>query len=157
MSSAALPQGIPEGACPERREPRIGWFDRLGPRALGIVARRARAQVRRWERLVRSVNDYGPSAARLDEREILQMAEELQLRLRREGFRDDLVARSFALVREMATRTLGERHFDVQLIGGGRLVSGVVAAGGTGGGKTLTGGRAARAGGAAGRSGRTLR
>ena len=138
MSSAALPHGIPEGAYPERREPRIGWFDRLGARAFGIVARRARAQVRRWERLVRSVNDYGPSAARLDEREILQMAEELQLRLRREGFRDDLVARSFALVREMATRTLGERHFDVQLIGGGVLLSGMVAEMETGEGKTLT-------------------
>src|SRR3989442_8461421 len=136
MSSAALPHGIPEGASPERRGPGMGWFDRLGARAFGIVARRARARVRRWERLVRSVNDYGPSAARLDEREILQMAEELQLRLRREGFRDDLVARSFALVREMATRTLGERHFDVQLIGGGGLLGGVVGGMGDGGGKS---------------------
>src|SRR2546425_9467830 len=74
MSSAALPHGIPEGAYPERREPRIGWFDRLGARAFGIVARRARAQVRRWERLVRAVNDYSPSPARPDAREILQIA-----------------------------------------------------------------------------------
>src|SRR3989442_6322675 len=86
MSSAGLPHGIPGGASPERREPGIGWFARLGARAFGIVARRARAQVRRWERLVRAVNDYGPPAARLDEREIFPIGEELQLRLPRGRF-----------------------------------------------------------------------
>src|SRR2546425_6765310 len=91
MSSAALPHGIPEGAYPERREPRIGWFDRLGARAFGIVARRARARVRRWERLVGARKHYCPPAPRPGGREVFQKAEGVQPRLPRGGFCDGLV------------------------------------------------------------------
>jgi preprotein translocase subunit SecA len=58
--------------------------------------------------------------------------------VRREGFERDVVARSFAIVRETATRTLGQRHYDVQLIGGLILLRGMVAEMDTGEGKTLT-------------------
>ncbi len=54
------------------------------------------------------------------------------------GFRDDLVARAFALVCEIADQTLGIRHFDSQLIGGLIMLNGMVAEMQTGEGKTLT-------------------
>jgi preprotein translocase subunit SecA len=54
------------------------------------------------------------------------------------GFVDDLVARAFALVREVAARRLGQRPFDVQLVGGRVLLGGMVAEMETGEGKTLT-------------------
>src|SRR4029450_10037340 len=52
--------------------------------------------------------------------------------------RDDLLPETFAIVREMDKRTMGMRHFDVQLIGGMGLDGGNIAGGKTGGGKTPT-------------------
>src|SRR4029077_17718843 len=51
---------------------------------------------------------------------------------------DDLLFEAFALVREAARRTIGQRHFDVQLIGGMFLHQGCIAEMRTGEGKTLT-------------------
>ena len=51
--------------------------------------------------------------------------------------KDDLLAEAFALVREAAKRTLGQRHFDVQLMGGIALHNGQIAEMKTGEGKTL--------------------
>ena len=50
---------------------------------------------------------------------------------------DDILAPAFAAVREAAKRTLGQRHFDVQLIGGLVLHEGAIAEMRTGEGKTL--------------------
>ncbi len=66
------------------------------------------------------------------------MAGELRLELRRNGFSEQSVARAFALVREVAGRTIGQRHYDVQLLGGWVLLNGMVAEMETGEGKTLT-------------------
>jgi preprotein translocase subunit SecA len=74
----------------------------------------------------------------MDMEQIRGAASELRPLLRRQGFRPDLVARSFALVREAADRTIGERHFDVQITGGWVLLNGMVAEMQTGEGKTLT-------------------
>src|SRR3954469_3392911 len=52
---------------------------------------------------------------------------------------DDLMAEAFATVREAAKRTLGQRHFDVQIMGGAALHLGNIAEMRTGEGKTLTG------------------
>jgi preprotein translocase subunit SecA len=78
------------------------------------------------------------SAAALSDTAVREEAVRLGLELRRHGFRADLVARVFALVREVAGRTLGKRHFDVQLMGGWALLRGMVAEMETGEGKTLT-------------------
>jgi preprotein translocase subunit SecA len=65
-------------------------------------------------------------------------ADDLRGQLRREGLRRDLVARTFALVREMAERKIGLRPFDVQLMGGWVLLNGMIVEMETGEGKTLT-------------------
>ena len=66
---------------------------------------------------------------------ITAMADELQYRLRRGGWHDDTLARTFALVRAAATQTLGMAHFDVQVMGGWVLLHGMVAEMQTGEGK----------------------
>lgn len=66
------------------------------------------------------------------------MAQDLRASLTRAGFQQTLVAKAFALVREVASRTIRMRHFDVQLIGGWILLTGRVAEMDTGEGKTLT-------------------
>ncbi|MBI4241066.1 MAG: preprotein translocase subunit SecA [Candidatus Rokubacteria bacterium] len=138
MSSPGLRTGVSRGAYPERLEPQVGWLDRTATRLAGAVVRRVRARSRRWDRLLGRVASHGRALDGLSDRELQEGAEDLQLPLRREGFQDDLVARSFAVVREAAGRTIGERHFDVQLRGGWVLLCGMVAEMETGEGKTLT-------------------
>ncbi len=58
--------------------------------------------------------------------------------MRKQGYTQELVGKAFALVREVAHRTLSMRHVDVQLIGGLVLLKGMVAEMETGEGKTLT-------------------
>ncbi len=62
---------------------------------------------------------------------------EVKETIQREGESDDAIALVFALVREAARRTLSERHYDVQLIGGLALAKGKIAEMRTGEGKTL--------------------
>ena len=57
--------------------------------------------------------------------------------MRREGFAPGLVGESFALVREAASRTLGRRHYDPQLMGGWALLQGRLVEMETGEGKTM--------------------
>ncbi|HSB69068.1 MAG TPA: preprotein translocase subunit SecA [Candidatus Methylomirabilis sp.] len=129
---------VSSGPYPERLEPPEGALDRLGSRVRvagrAVWARRRR----RWDSLVRAVADHGRSLTGLDDLALRGMAEDVGVRLRREGLREDLTARCFALVREIADRGLGQRHYDVQLVGGWILLQGLVAEMETGEGKTLT-------------------
>jgi len=95
----------------------------------------------------RRLRGYRPQVAAINalEPEFEALTDE-QLRAKTESFRaelaagktlDDLMAPAFAAVREAAKRTLGQRHFDVQLIGGMVLHEGAIAEMRTGEGKTL--------------------
>jgi len=123
---------------PEREEKQPGWFDRMGIALSGVVAPWARPRVGSFEWIVQKVKERTGSMKELADDGVKPLARSLGQRLRREGFTDDLVAQTFALVREMADRKLGMRHFDVQLIGGLVLLKGMVAEMETGEGKTLT-------------------
>src|SRR6185437_7400461 len=70
--------------------------------------------------------------------ELREAADELRERARNGESLDDLLFECFALVREAGKRTMGMRHFDVQLIGGMVLHDGAIAEMRTGEGKTLT-------------------
>jgi preprotein translocase subunit SecA len=85
-----------------------------------------------------SVGRHAPALASMNDAQLRAVAAELRVELRRTGFGEEAVARSFALVREVAGRTLGMRHFDCQLMGGWILLNGLVAEMETGEGKTLT-------------------
>jgi preprotein translocase subunit SecA len=75
----------------------------------------------------------------LQDAEILEIARQLRVTLTRHGLIEPAVAECFALVREVAARVIGKRHFDVQILGGYALLRGYVAEMQTGEGKTLTG------------------
>ncbi len=91
-----------------------------------------------YERRVDSINRFEPELELLDDAEIRERADELRERARDGEPLDDLIPEAFALTREAGKRTLGQRHFDVQLIGGMVLDSGAIAEMRTGEGKTLT-------------------
>ena len=121
---------------PERDERREGRLERLLAAARYFVGG-ATGSARRLERIVPLIED---AARQLPEGSDLgARAAELRPLLRRAGLRDiALAARCFALVREAATRAIGQRHFDVQLAGGWAMLNGRVAEMQTGEGKTLT-------------------
>ena len=95
----------------------------------------------------RRVKSYGSRVEAINELEAeIEALSDDDLRARTEMFRqqlkdgtklDDLIAPAFATVREAAKRTLGQRHFDVQMIGGMTLHEGKIAEMKTGEGKTL--------------------
>ncbi len=85
-----------------------------------------------------SINRFEPEMELLEESEIRTEADELRERARGGESLEDLLPEAFALCREAARRTIGQRHFDVQLIGGMVLNDGSIAEMKTGEGKTLT-------------------
>src|SRR5436190_10847178 len=95
-------------------------------------------QFRDYERRVAQINRIEPEMELLEEHEIRQEADKLRQRARDGEPLDDLLPEAFALGREAARRTIGQRHFDVQLIGGMVLHDGSIAEMKTGEGKTLT-------------------
>src|SRR5215204_804313 len=95
-------------------------------------------QFKTYEKRVGRINQWEPELELLDDGELRAQADSLRERARNGEALDDLLPETFAVVRETARRTMGMRHFDVQLIGGMVLHGGAIAEMKTGEGKTLT-------------------
>jgi len=93
--------------------------------------------LKRLEEYVKKINALEPEISKLSDDELKRKTSEFKQRLERGATLDDLLVESFAVVREVAKRTLGMRHFDVQLMGGIVLHQGKIAEMQTGEGKTL--------------------
>ncbi|GAC1324291.1 MAG: preprotein translocase subunit SecA [Thermoleophilaceae bacterium] len=91
-----------------------------------------------FERRVAQISEFEEELRLDSDEELRERADELRQRAREGQALDDLLPESFALTREAARRALGQRHFDVQLIGGMVLHDGSIAEMRTGEGKTLT-------------------
>lgn len=92
-----------------------------------------------FEAAVAEINMLEDEIKKLSNDELLLESKKLQKQVREEGVSlDDVKIRAFALVREAARRTLGQRPYDVQLIGGLVLHKGMIAEMMTGEGKTLS-------------------
>ncbi|WP_449186010.1 preprotein translocase subunit SecA [Zhurongbacter thermophilus] len=89
-----------------------------------------------WKKVER-INALEPEIEKLSDDELKAKTAEFKNRLERGESLDSLLFEAFAVVREVAKRTLGMRHFDVQLIGGMVIHEGKVAEMKTGEGKTL--------------------
>jgi preprotein translocase subunit SecA len=96
-------------------------------------------QFREYEKRVAKINGYEPELELESDEELRERFSELRERARDGESLDDLLPETFAIVREVGKRTMGMRHFDVQLIGGMVLHGGNIAEMKTGEGKTLTG------------------
>ena len=93
--------------------------------------------VRRLEGLAKQVNALEDSMLPLSDAELRALTAEFRARYGNGESLDDLLPEAFAAVREAAKRTLGQRHYDVQLMGGAALHLGNIAEMRTGEGKTL--------------------
>ncbi len=92
--------------------------------------------VKRLRKRVKLVNALSDKYKKMTDKELKAQTDVLKKRLQKESL-DAILPDAFAVVREAATRALGQRHFDVQLIGGMVLHEGNVAEMKTGEGKTL--------------------
>ena len=92
----------------------------------------------RLEPLVERINALESEIQKLSDDELKAKTSEFRQRLEGGETLDDLLPEAFACVREAAQRVLGQRHFDVQLVGGIVLHQGQIAEMRTGEGKTLT-------------------
>ena len=96
-------------------------------------------QFKQYAKRVDRINAWEPELELLDDAELRAQADALRERAREGESLEELLPETFALVRETSRRTMGMRHFDVQLIGGMVLHDGAIAEMRTGEGKTLTG------------------
>ncbi|HEY8289872.1 MAG TPA: preprotein translocase subunit SecA, partial [Acetobacteraceae bacterium] len=90
-----------------------------------------------YQRRVPQINALEPSMEVLSDEALRAKTAEFRERLANGATLDDLLPEAFAVVREAGKRTLGQRHFDVQLVGGMVLHEGKIAEMKTGEGKTL--------------------
>jgi preprotein translocase subunit SecA len=95
-------------------------------------------EIKVLRRIVAQINDLEPSIEPLSDTELQNKTVEFRERISQGEHLDDLLPEAFAVCREAAKRVLGERHYDVQLIGAIALHQGKIAEMKTGEGKTLT-------------------
>lgn len=93
--------------------------------------------LRKLRKVVEKINSLEEQFISLQEQEFPLKTESFRARLKRGESLDDLLPEAFALVREAGKRTLGMRHFDMQLVGGMALHEGKISEMRTGEGKTL--------------------
>ena len=93
--------------------------------------------IRQLEKIAKDVLAFEPEISALNDADLRNQTKKLKEQLASGKTLDDLLPEAFATVREAAKRTLGQRHYDVQIMGGAALHRGNVAEMRTGEGKTL--------------------
>ncbi|OFW57685.1 MAG: preprotein translocase subunit SecA [Candidatus Solincola sediminis] len=107
-------------------------------KTLGKVLRMGeRKRLEQLMEMAKVVNDFEPDIKQLNDGQLRAKTAEFRARTEKGESLDELLPEAFAVVREAAIRTLGQRHFDVQIIGGIVLHQGKIAEMKTGEGKTL--------------------
>src|SRR5687768_4497559 len=109
---------------------------------LGAVARKLFGsandrRIRGYQPRVDAINALEPELAKLTDEQLRARTDDFKKQLAEGKSLDDILVPAFATVREAGKRTLGQRHFDVQLMGGMILHEGGIAEMKTGEGKTL--------------------
>lgn len=109
-------------------------FARILARIMGTANQR---KLKKLQPIVQQINAFEPAIAALTDEELKEKTNEFRQALSQGKTLDDILPEAFAVVREAAKRTIGQRHYDVQLVGGIILHQGKIAEMKTGEGKTL--------------------
>src|SRR5262245_36061055 len=102
-----------------------------------IMGSKNERDLKKLEPSIQRMNELEPEMKRLSDADLVGLTVKFRERLEAGETLDDLLPEAFAAVREAAVRTVGMRHYDVQMIGGMRLHQGRIAEMKTGEGKTL--------------------
>lgn len=123
---------------PERKDRSSGIPDIISKRISELFSSAYYSRNTWRSNFIGQVDKCGEEFKILADNEILNIANLLRELFLHEGFREKHIVRSFALIREASSRTLGMRHFGTQIIGGRILFMGKIVEMETGEGKTLT-------------------
>ena len=138
MHSHEFAAGRPYAERPERD---LALHDRVAEfllaRALKPTRDWLRDPTRALKTIVEHVERHERSLRLARDSDVATQARSMRVQLRRDGFAPELVGKCFALVREAAVRTIGQRHYDVQLMAGWALLQGKLVEMETGEGKTI--------------------
>ena len=102
-----------------------------------FIKNSSQREIERLKLIVEKINLLEPEIKALTDEKFPQKTQEFKLKIKNGAKLEDLIPETFACVREAARRTLSERHYDVQLLGGIILHQGKIAEMKTGEGKTL--------------------
>ncbi len=91
----------------------------------------------KYQEYVFKINEFESSIKKLSDGQLKDLTQKFKNLLKKDTKLEDVLPEAFAAVREAAVRTLGQRHYDVQLLGGIALHNGKIAEMKTGEGKTL--------------------
>jgi preprotein translocase subunit SecA len=126
---------------PERAEEQSGWHDRaaefLFAAMIAPVSDRLRNSRYRLQKIVELTDRHERYFQAAPDEDLARHAQGMRARLRRDGFAPELAGECFALVREAASRTIGQRHYSSQIMGGWALLEGKLVEMATGEGKTF--------------------
>ena len=138
QNAEALQSGRPYA---ERAERDPGLHDKVAEFLVACTYRPLNSTLRNpahaLKRVIAHVDRHERTMKAATDGELTAFARRMRSRLRRDGFVPELVGECFALVREAASRTIGQRHFDSQLMGGWALLQGKLIEMDTGEGKTM--------------------
>ena len=113
------------------------WKEKLMSLLDTLLGTSSARRIKKLMPKVHAINALEPQMQALSDEELRAKTGEFKRRLNEGETLDDLLVEAFAVVREASVRTLGIRHFDVQLLGGIVLHNGQIAEMKTGEGKTL--------------------
>ncbi len=129
--------GVLLGRYPQKKENKNTTFQKWLARRLSKIKFRCNPNKYSQSRILGQINYFDLSFRQLSETELTSQIATLRDKLQRSGLQQALIFEAFAVIREVAGRTLGNRHFDTQLLGGWVMINGLLAQMQTGEGKTL--------------------
>ena len=136
-TTGTMRPGLISGRYPERGDQEPGLVDRSFSVLQGTLARLSIDRHSGLQKIVAAINREGKTLVALNNEQLHHLSMQLRRDFRSQGLTDQLCIQSFALIREQADRTLQQRHYDVQLMGGWVMLQGQLAEMETGEGKTL--------------------
>src|SRR5262245_56998093 len=112
----------------ERSDPELRFHDRAAEFLLATLFKPTldwvRDPARGLKEVIKVANGHNQALRNASDDQITAQAKAMRQRLRRDGFTLPLVGECFAMVREAASRTIGQRHYDAQLMAGWGLLQG---------------------------------
>src|SRR5205085_110820 len=103
-----------------------------------IFGSKNQRELKKLQPIIARIGELEPTMKKKSDAELKEMTAEFKRRLDKGATLDEILPEAYAVVREAGIRKLGQRHYDVQMIGGIILHQGKIAEMKTGEGKTLT-------------------
>ena len=139
QSTEPLPHpGVFYGAYPSKKQREKGKIEAFLTGFGSFAPRPEAARKKNWRKFTARVAAMDKPLSKLSDRGLDGWILDIKRKLHNKGLTEEITARAFATIREVAGREMGMKHFDSQLIGGWVILQGMIAEMQTGEGKTLT-------------------